>query len=373
MKRILVVNERLVGGGVENVMKDLILSLPVQEYQVTLMTLHEKRETLTEDYPTHIRYYPLRQAYRSDNFPVRSIRHRFCAVKRRFAQQLVKIWISLCNFDVVIAMEEGSCVKLLSKVRAGRRLAWVHCDFESNHWTKGVFADDAAERDCLALYDTVVCVSNTVAEHLKHTIGDPGNVCVRYNPIDEQGILRKSLQEADIPEAKQKPLFVTVGRLCEAKGYERLQNVCKRLNDEGLDYEVWIIGDGELGEALKAQKEALSLDNVHYLGSQSNPFPYMKRADWILCSSVTEGFSTVLQEATVLGVPILTTRCSGSEELLGDSEFGIVVENDESELYEGMKKVILDPQQQAQYQTMVKKRQGFVNLEKRICAIKELI
>ena len=373
MKKILIVNEWIVGGGVEKVMKDLISSIPETEYQITLATFYNDKDTFRENYPDTINYQQLRWAYRVDHYPRHSVRHVVCALCRRFFQFISQMRFSLQNFDVIIAMEEGSCMKFLSKVRARKRLAWVHCDFLTNYWTKGIFSDINAERACMEKYDNVVCVSMTVADHVKRVLGDPGNLCVRYNPIDEMKIQLSAEQDAAVPSAQNRPLFVTVGRLCEAKGYGRLQNVCKRLNDDGLSYELWIIGDGELVKELYEQKENLNLDNVFYLGNQPNPFPYMKHADWFLCSSITEGFSTVLQEATVLGVPIISTECSGTEELLGRSEYGIIVNNTEESLYWGMKKVIEDGSFLQHYRKKAQERKSFVNLQDRMDAIKALM
>ena len=373
MKKILIVNEWLVGGGVEKVMKDLILSLPETEYQLTLVSFYNDKRVFRQSYPTTIKYHQLKQAYRQDHYPSRSIRHIICAVWRRAFQKVAQTWFSIQNFDVAIAMEEGSCMNFVSKVRAKKRLAWIHTDYISNRWTKGIFSSDEAERLCMMRYDQVVCVSQSVAVHVKQVLGDPGNLCVRYNLVDEKAIQRASLEKLDVPMAQKSPLLVTVGRLCEAKAYGRLQKVCKKLNDEGMQYELWIVGDGELAEELHKQKAALCLDNVHYLGNQSNPYPYMKRADWFLCSSVTEGFSTVLQESVVLGVPIISTECSGTEELLGKSKYGIMIENSEEALYEGLRRILTDDTVRLHYRNMVEQRKDFVDLEKRKEAIRSLL
>ena len=79
---------------------------------------------------------------------------------------------------------------------------------------------------------------------------------------------------------------------------------------------------------------------VQLLGFQTNPYPYIKNSDLFVCSSRSEGISTVVTEALILGKPIISTRCSGVDELLGDNIYGIITENSTEDLYQGMKNII---------------------------------
>ena len=82
-------------------------------------------------------------------------------------------------------------------------------------------------------------------------------------------------------------------------------------------------------------------DCVELTGFIDNPYPLLKKADLFVCSSLTEGFSTVVSEAIFLGTPVLTTDCAGMKDILGDSEFGLIVENNENGLYEGLKQLLM--------------------------------
>ena len=77
-------------------------------------------------------------------------------------------------------------------------------------------------------------------------------------------------------------------------------------------------------------------------GFADNPYPFMRNADMLVCSSKSEGFSTFVTEGVILGKPIVTTDCTGMREILGDSEYGLICENDEDGIYEGMKKMLSD-------------------------------
>ena len=62
--------------------------------------------------------------------------------------------------------------------------------------------------------------------------------------------------------------------------------------------------------------------------------------DLFVCSSYDEGYSTAVTESVILGIPVLTTDCSGMKEILGDNA-GCIVPNDENSLYNGIKRLLL--------------------------------
>lgn len=66
-------------------------------------------------------------------------------------------------------------------------------------------------------------------------------------------------------------------------------------------------------------------------------------------SSLAEGLNTAVTEALVLGRPVLSTACSGTEELLGDSRYGLVVSNDEEGLTDGLRRLLTDKELRRHY------------------------
>ena len=69
-------------------------------------------------------------------------------------------------------------------------------------------------------------------------------------------------------------------------------------------------------------------------------FRSIKNADLLVCSSYSEAYSIVIGESFVLGTPVLGTRCSGVCEWMEEDQSGLIVENDEYSLYEGIKKLL---------------------------------
>lgn len=111
--------------------------------------------------------------------------------------------------------------------------------------------------------------------------------------------------------------------------------------EDGLDHDLWIVGDGEERSLLEAYIHENHLEaSAKLLGFRENPYNLMYAADILVCSSIFEGFSTFVTEGLILGKPIITTDVSGMHELLGDSEYGLITANDDEAFYEGVKRML---------------------------------
>lgn len=81
---------------------------------------------------------------------------------------------------------------------------------------------------------------------------------------------------------------------------------------------------------------------MKFLGFQNNPYAFLKKADLFICSSISEGYSTAVTEAVILGLPVLTTDCAGMNEILDDGKYGMIVPNSEQALEDGLRKILSD-------------------------------
>ena len=99
----------------------------------------------------------------------------------------------------------------------------------------------------------------------------------------------------------------------------------------------------------------------------------MKLADWYVSSSSCESFGLTIQEALVLGVPVLTTDCPGAVELFRDGRDGLVVENSDWGLLVGMKTILDNPELHGFCQASIIRRQKEEMPEGRMAAISELL
>ncbi len=92
-----------------------------------------------------------------------------------------------------------------------------------------------------------------------------------------------------------------------------------------------------------------------------------------VCASYAEGYSTAVCEAVALGVPVITTECSGMREIFGENECGIICENSEDGLYNAMKKVLENPLLLEKFSEEEKKRSKDFSLQKRVKAIEDFL
>ena len=84
----------------------------------------------------------------------------------------------------------------------------------------------------------------------------------------------------------------------------------------------------------------------------------MKASDVFVIRSKSEAASLVICEAMTLGVPIVATRTSASEEFLADDRYGIVTGHSDVEIFEGLRRMVDDETLRAHY-----REQGFKRTE----------
>ena len=145
-----------------------------------------------------------------------------------------------------------------------------------------------------------------------------------------------------------KPIkLLTVCRLIKRKRIELLIEAILSVKSSGLDVELNIVGDGNLMSELKSLTQKLGIANqVNFFGRiESEQMPDIYRSNNIfVMASQHEGMSNAMLEALACGLPIITTRCEGVEELIDKN--GIIVEQaDSKSISEAIKKLAADNQQ----------------------------
>lgn len=330
MIKILFHIDTLSGGGAEKVLCNLANHMDRSKFDITVQTLfpESKNQYLVDGikykaiYPSNNKFY--KYIYRLEAALGHVYRLRMKA-----------------DYDIEIAYLEFGPTKVIasSTNKKAKKIAWVHCDFEIAIKDKDAFI--AKARKQYKKYDRIVCVSEKCKESFVSMFGNQPEVEVVHNVIDDEEILEKARQPLPSNVEKRKFTLCTVGRLSSPKNYIRLLAAAFRLRQKIFDFDLWMVGDGELRVQLEAYIAERDMGNyVMLCGFQKNPYPFMKEADWLVCSSNFEGFSTFVSEGLILGKPILTTDCSGMKELLGNSEYGIITPNDDEEFYKGLKKVL---------------------------------
>ena len=339
-KSICFVNDSLGGGGAEQILLNVSDALVERNYDVTVLTLCSGGKL-------EKRLNPKVALETLDPFDFGFLKRVIYWVNRNYMPKRFYNFLFLnYRYDYTVAFLEGLSTKLVAETHTyekNQKYAWVHIDLKKQNWVLPFYSSPKAQILSYSTFDRIFCVSDDVRKAFVDVIGYEEKTYVQYNLVDTRGISEKALLPCPIERPSKGVLLCTIGRLNPQKGYDRLIRVISRLIHDGIDCTLWILGDGALHADLEKQIKMLKLQEyVKLLGFQDNPFCYALQADIFVCSSLAEGYSTVITENLVLGKPIVSTLCAGVKEQLGNSEFGIVAENSEDSLYEGLYRMISD-------------------------------
>ncbi len=379
MKRMLIVAGKIYGGGAERVLVDLINGLDESEYDITLYTM--TKDNFEKSGISRAVDY--RAVYESAD--------DFSGLKRyikKFRNKFLNIVYSRCSaksfykrvfkekYDIELAAIEGYTTRIVSGSTnpASNKIAWLHTDLETNHWSRLAFKNDDEEAQAYKSFDTVICVTENVRRILLEKLGKDINTAVISNPIRKDNILSLAEHgECDIPKKPDTLRVCYLGRLQEEKGADRLLEAHKRLLDEGKKLELIMVGDGcDMSKLRRYVDENGLKDSVHMLGYLDNPYPYMKTADLFVCPSRAEGFGLVLVEAMILDLPVMSTDCAGPNEILDGGKYGMTVENSTDGIYNGIKEFIENPYLLEKYSALSKERREDYGYDKSIDKFKEI-
>lgn len=346
MIKILFFIEDLEAGGAEKVLRDLVNHMDQTRFDITVQTVWpgDAEKLLVPG----IRYLTI---YHKDN----------CFNRQRYRLE-AELGLTYPlhirdDYDIECAYMEMGTTKIMaaSTNKMAKKLAWVHCDLKKKTGDWRAFSKKTSK--WYRRFDEVVCVSESVRKNFREIFGDDIKTQVLYNVVDDALIRRRAEEALPSGLQKRKLTVVSLGRLTCEKAYGRLLSVHRRLIEAGLDYDLWIAGEGEDRPKLEQYIRDHHLeDSVRLTGFLDNPYPLLKTADLLVCSSKYEGFSTFVSEGLILGKAFVTTDCSGMRELLGDSEYGLVVDNEEQALLQGMHDLLSDDSLRDHYSEQAKKR-----------------
>ena len=350
MKKVLFMIPNLGHGGAEKVLINLVNHMDLEKFQITIMALYDEgvnKQFLSSD----IEY----KACFKKSFT--GVGHFL----KLFTPQFLYKYLVRDEYDIVISYLEGQTARIISGCNAPntRKVCWIHRTMTELKDASRMFRSAKESEECYNSFDFIVSVSKDVQDSFMNVFHLNNKGIVLYNTNQSELILNKA--SIDVNNTIFKPdemKICAMGSLIAVKGFDRLIRVHKRLRDNGINVHTYILGEGTDRETLEKQIEQSNLrDSVSLLGYQENPYKYLKRCDVFVCSSYSEGFSTAATEALICGIPVVTTRVSGMNELLGDNnEYGCIAENNEDSLYNELQDILLDNNKLKHYQVKAVER-----------------
>lgn len=373
-RKVLFLIESFIVGGAEKVLIDIANNLNQEKYDITVCSIFKEsvysdyRKKFSQPFAKNVRYRYLI----NNNIP--GLSFLFNYLVNRIPSFLFHLLVRK-KYDKVIAFYEGRPTQWIAQVKLEKekKLAWLHTSTKLSQQGKSEMLLKREEQYYVN-YSAIIAVSEEVKVNFIHVFPTlKEKVRVIYNPIDTVAIRQKSLMKLNMPSVCNRPLFVCVGRITEAKGYKRLLEIIKDLSTEHKNFQFWIVGGGNAQDLLEYIRENNLEQYITLLGHQSNPYPFMRAADCIVIPSYIEGLSTVALETFILGKPIISTHCGGSKELLGDSNYGILAENSKESLQKALEYIIDTPSALEYFSQMSENRGRNLNLDKSINLIEQAL
>ncbi len=295
-------------------------------------------------------------------------------MKLRTPQQLHRKYIKE-HYDIEVSYLEGPSARIISGCtdEDTKLVSWIHSIHGSEKMLSKSFRSAEEAINCYSKFNAAVCVSSLVKDDFLNCSRYSNTSVVLYNTVDSKDILKKASESSEVDNKKQFNI-IAVGTLKEVKGFDRLLKIIYRLKNDSYPVHLYIAGNGPQYRQLKQYTDNNHMSEyVTLLGYQSNPYKYVSDCDLFVCSSYSEGFSTACTEALIVGTPVCTTDVSGMREMLGDNEYGLITENSEEELYQGIKRLLDDRELLSYYKMKAGERGTMFNTENTVRAVEKML
>ncbi|MCQ2543881.1 MAG: glycosyltransferase [Lachnospiraceae bacterium] len=370
MKKILFAINTLGRAGAEVALLELIRSIDEKEYEIYLYVVMGQGEVIRE-IPDYVKVLnssfdaisvlsaqgkkQMKKNVRKLMFRNGSIFKNFIYVLDNGLRMIFKgkiakdklLWKVLSDggeffdeeFDLAVAyLEGGSTYYVRDHVKAKKKVAFVHVDYSmagyNRRLDKNVYLD----------YDKIFTVSSEVADSFTKVYEElQSRTEVFNNIINKQYILDKSKENYGFTDDFDGVRLLTVGRLTAQKALQVSVEACNLLKKRGANIRWYVLGEGDQRKKLEKliRKKKLEKDFI-LCGAVENPYTYMLNCDIIVHESRYEGKSIAIQEAQILGKPIIVSDCNGNREQVIHDIDGIMCGFDSLELCKSIERLIVD-------------------------------
>ena len=385
MKKLLFIINTLGCGGAERAILNLFSALDSNKYEISLFVLTGQGE-LRRELPENVRL--INKKYKEVSVLTKKGRRLLTlsvlkagigkALFLRRAPYIIKnflimrkkgkimpdklLWRLLSDgapkiqeeYDLAVAYLEGGATYYTAEhIKAKKKAAFVHIDYEKAGYTREL------DLDCYEKFDRIFTVSDEVKEHFLRVYPEYENKTSVFNNILNQERIKKMADQGEGFNDGFKGLrILTVGRLTRQKRYDIAIEAMKLIKEKiSMPIRWYVLGEGDLRQELEQQIKSAGLENDFILmGVKENPYPYYKGCDFYVHATEFEGKSIALQEAQVLGKPILATDCSGNREQIENGKDGILCELDPGQVCEQILYMINNPEKCKGYGEKAKQR-----------------
>lgn len=343
-KRLLIIVNRLLQGGIDTVLIEYLKKLDRQKFTISLAigTCMEEQEMYIHSVPSDVSiHYLVKKHFLINYRKQRSIKKVSPFMKtydemvlspmRRLIQQrnlnrLIK------DSDIVIDFD-STFYSFLKKCPIPK-ISFFHFSFRQYHNGNRRKLERLGRK--MEVYDKIVTICDAMKEEgIEMYPALKDKFITIYNAFDTATIAEKAEEPVDSPLINR-PYILAVQRLEESqKDLSTLLKAYKILTDKNaIKEDLYVIGEGKSKNYLLNLCQKLNITSrVVFLDKQMNPYPWMKHCHAFVLSSKFEGFGIVLIEAMALNRPIISTDCpTGPAEILDYGRAGALVPEKDAQL-----------------------------------------
>ena len=366
MIKILFLIHDLGHGGAEKVLVNLVNNMDQTKYDISIVALFDGG--VNEKYlKSHIRY----RAIFKRTFPGNS------KIMTLFTPKFLHKHYIKEEYDIEVSYLEGPSARIISGCSNPKTklVSWIHVEQHTKEIAAKAFRSYEEANECYKRFHKTICVSESVKEDYLNIFPELERVEVLYNTNETDQILELMNEKIEGPIFDSDEIKLCgVGKIMPIKGFDKLARIHKRLREEGYPVHTYILGIGPDQEKIENYVREQHIEYSYtFLGYQTNPYKYVARCDLFVCASTAEGFSTATTEALIVGTPVITTPVAGMREMLGeDNEYGVIVEQSEESLYDGIKKLLDDKRLLNYYKQQAVIRGKDFSKEKTVRAVEEM-
>lgn len=357
-KSILFLMNGLICGGVERAFLSSLSLIDPEEFDVTCIFMRRKGD-LFDNLPSWVRSFelPLQPLDRVEyeNGRVAALKHAVKMFKFGFVLEMLLsrlYWrlfkhnqpynylrrIKLVHraarslpqdlprkYDYVFAYGGMSMVSIVAKELFKGRVecAWFHLESQPDY--EGVFY----YRKLYSTFNRRFCCSQKLADQLniKWNVASGARFEFLGFHLNTALYMRMASSESGFVDDFKGFRILTVGRLCEQKGWDIAIDACYELKKKGYEIRWYWVGWGEHEiEKVRMRIRKMELNNDFILlGLKTNPFPFFKECDIYVQPSRFEGYCLTVAEARAFCRPIVCTDFAGASEQIKNGHTGIIV------------------------------------------------
>lgn len=347
-KKILLMMPSMYIGGAERSFLGLIDNIDYEKYEVDIFLFRREGELL-EKITKKAKGLPEIKQYTTFDRPIKEVLKSnlwYCGLARILSKvslklyclrnkEQVDVWKSMqytarylnpflpkISEDYDLAISFLGIPFYMNKVKAKKKMAWIHTDYHSLRPNKRL------DRKAYKKVNYVVTVSeecrNSFLEYYPEL---SGKAIVVENCLSSKIIYQQAKEKIDdLHREKNTKVLLSIGRFCEAKNFDNVPEICAEIIKRGEQVCWYLIGyGGQEGLIREKIKEFGMQNHVKMLGMKKNPYPYIQKCDVYIQPSRYEGKCVTVREAQILHKPVIITNYTTAGSQLENGVDGVIV------------------------------------------------